>query len=155
MSDVLRRFQFRAARLYDGIVELALEKPDEGIGWVEALARVDPDNEWAERTIDGAIRDLVVAGVCSISGVPARGHRPDGRRIRVTPLGVGVLEGRLVLIPWTSKIGLGGEAAKRPSETGCKGCRGGGWVRAGEEKVPCPRCGGTGYERDVDEQGSE
>ena len=99
-NSIEQRFRFRSPRLYEGIVRLSLEDPAEGVGWAGLLGRVDPENEWAERTIEGAIRDLVVFGICSIKGQPGRGRRPEGRRVVVTPAGLGVLDGKRVPIPW-------------------------------------------------------
>lgn len=100
MSNVLRRFTFRSPRLYERIVELALEGGEDGAGWVEVVVKADPENEWAERTVEGAIRDLVVLGMCAVSGQPARGRRPEPRRVRVTPLGAAALEGEVGPVPW-------------------------------------------------------
>lgn len=99
---VLERFKFRAGELYEGIVGLALEVSDagEGVGWAELLERVDPGDRWSERSIDGAVRDLMACGFLGVSGRPGHARRPDSRVLRVTPLGRAALEGRVGVLPW-------------------------------------------------------
>lgn len=109
-GSVERRFQFRSPRLYDGILRILLE-PEfvDGARWNVILGRADPKDEWAERSVEGAIRDLQVLGAVFVSSGsrsgPGRGARVGDRRVFVTPLGRAACAGSIAVLPWESELG--------------------------------------------------
>lgn len=105
MRNVEKRFGYRSAKLYDEIVGAVAEAGEDGLDWIELLARADPRNEWAERTVEGAIRDLTVLGMLSVGGKPGTLQRPNTRRAWLSPLGAAALEGRPYVLPWASELG--------------------------------------------------
>lgn len=96
----------------ESIVRLTYGAGEEGIGWVELLARADEEDRYAEATIEGAIRDLGVFGVLWRKGAPPRRGQPEGRRVLMTDLGAvlwevegtGVLESIGLVGPWNPPL---------------------------------------------------
>jgi len=102
--NVERRFAYRSPGLYDRVVEHVVQARAEGIGWAELLARADPDNEYAERSVEGAIRELWMLGLLSVGGRAGTYNRPSTRRVWVSPLGFAALAGEVADLPWSSAL---------------------------------------------------